>query len=96
MAIDRDIRHRTAVSMTYARTGNTLHCRERHGVKDLNGVVTITFDETKQYIGPAAIDYLKNLKGTRENLQRTIDSYVSTIQPDIDFITNQIDEIEAL
>lgn len=103
MAIDKDKVHKTAVSITYARTGKTLHRRERHGVKDFTGTLFITFDETADYEGKIALAYLAELKSTNKISQTILDAAITannaaeaSMQSDITFLQDQIDEIEAL
>ena len=96
MAIDRDIPTKTAVSITYTRTGNTLNRRERHGIKDKDGTIHITFDETTEYTGKDGLTYLSNIKNQAANLQESFDAVSLQFTPNIIFLTAQIDEIEAL
>ena len=103
MAIDRDIEHRTAVSITYTRVGTTLRCRERHGVKDSSDTIIITYDETKLYQGQEALDYLHSLQKTEQDLTEAISIITEQFTNSSDnlsgeksFITAQIAEIEAL
>jgi len=103
MAIERDIPTRTAISVDYTRTGNTLHRRERHGVKDVNNVIIITFEEITSYHGQEGLDFLANLTLSRdlnqESLNETIvrnDEEEADLQSGITFQSEQIDEIEAL
>lgn len=103
MAIDKDIIHKTAVSIVYSRTGNTLHRRERHGVKNTDGAIEITFDETTSYVGKDALQYLADIKTTRDSSQDILNQFVAantetenSITGDIDFLSEQITEIEAL
>ena len=103
MAIDRDLKYRTAVSINYSRTGNTLHRRERHGVKDSSGAVIITSDETTSFVGKDALDYLDNIISERDGVQQYLDQLIAghnkqkdPIENEIDFATAQITEIEAL
>jgi len=103
MAIDKDIATRTAIEITYARTGNTLHERTRHAVKDKDGVIFITNDNIVSYVGQDAIDYLNSLKDTSAASQTKLDRRIASNderetekQEDIDFINEQIAEIEAL
>ena len=103
MAIDRDLKYRTAVSINYSRTGNTLHRRERHGVKDSSGVIIIISDETTSFAGKDALDYLENIIRQRDDTQQYLDQVIAdhnnqkdSIENDINFTTAQITEIEAL
>ena len=103
MAIEKDIATRTAISVDYTRTGNTLNRRERHAVKDADGNIFITFDETTQYQGQEGLAFLDGLTSRRDsnqiNLDRAIernDAYEEDKQSDITFQTDQINEIEAL
>ena len=103
MAIDKDIPTRTAIEITYARTGITLHERTRHAVKDKDGQIFITYDNIVSYVGQDAIDYLNKLKDTSASSQARLDRRIASNdemeterQGDIDFINEQIAEIEAL
>ena len=103
MAIDKDIATRTAIEITYARTGITLHERTRHAVKDKDGVVFITYDNIVSYVGQDAIDYLNKLKDTSVASQTKLDRRIASNderetekQEDIDFLNEQITEIETL
>lgn len=103
MAIDKDKVHKTAIEIAYTRTGNTLHARTRNAVKDFSGQIFITFDETVDYVGKAALAYLDNAKAARDSSQAGLDAITASnnaveqsMQEDIDFIQEQIDEIEAL
>ena len=103
MAIEKDIATRTAIEITYVRTGNTLHERTRHAVKDTTGQIFITYDNLVSYVGQEAIDYLNKLKNTSTSSQARLDSKEASNreretekQEDIDFINEQIEEIEAL
>ena len=103
MAIDRDIKTRTAVAIDYTRTGNTLNRRERHGVKDSTGTIIITFDELTHYVGQAGLDYLDELTNTRDGHQGILTSTTARndateleMQENVDFLTAQVDEINAL
>jgi len=103
MAIERDIPTRTAISIDYTRTGNTLNRRERHGVKDVGGAIIITFEEITAYKGKDALDYLANLTASRDSNQVFLDNLVvandkteAEVQSGVTFQTDQIDEIEAL
>lgn len=103
MAIDRDIVTKTAVSIDYTRTGNTLHRRERHGVKDATNSIIVTFDESTDYVGAAGLKYLEDLTGARDDGQVFLDNTIvandnqeAEIEKNVDFLTAQIDEIEAL
>ena len=103
MAIDRDLQTRTAVSINYTRTGNTLNRRERHGVKDSTGTIIITFDETTAFVGKDALDYLANIISQRDSVQGVLDSITEqytkqkdSIENEINFTTDQITEIQAL
>ena len=103
MAIDRDLQTRTAVSINYTRTGNTLNRRERHGVKDSTGVIIIISDETTSFVGKDALDYLANTISQRDNAQQYLDELIAghnkqkdSIENEINFTTDQITEIQAL
>lgn len=103
MAIEKDIPTRTAVSIDYTRTGNTLHRRERHGVKDATNTIIITFEEFTDYVGQAALKYLDQLKATESSSIEFQTIEVATnnereaeIQSNITFLNDQITEIEAL
>ena len=103
MAIEKDISTRTAIEITYTRTGNTLHRQERHGVKDEFNVIFITFNETTNYQGQDALQYLEDLTSSRDSYQalttqtKTInDAQEESMQDDTDFLTEQVLEIEAL
>jgi hypothetical protein len=103
MPIEKDLRTRTAIEITYARSGNTLHERTRHAVKDISGVIFITYDNLVSYVGAEAIGYLNKLKDTSASSQARLDSREASNreseeekQEDIDFINEQIVEIEAL
>ena len=103
MAIERDIPTRTAVSVDYTRTGNTLNRRERHGVKDVNNNIIITFEEITHYEGQAGLDYLASLTADRDSNQVFLDGMIvqndgaeAEVQSGITFQTDQINEIEAL
>jgi len=103
MAIDKDIPTRTAIEITYARIGSTLHERTRHAVKDTDGQIFITYDNLVSYVGQDAIDYLNKLKDTSASSQARLDTrealnreMETEKQEDIDFINEQIAEIEAL
>jgi hypothetical protein len=103
MAIERDIPTRTAVSVDYTRTGNTLDRRERHGVKDINNVIIITFEEITHYEGQAGLDFLASLTGARDTNQEFLDQMTAQndaseaeLQSGITFQSEQIAEIEAL
>jgi len=103
MAIDKDRVHQTAISIDYTRTGNTLHRRERHGVKDTANVVHVTFDETSSYKGDRAIEYYEEIKATRDVAENSLTITESRhadieeeMQSDLGFINAQITEIEGL
>lgn len=103
MAIEKDKTHKTAIEVTYARTGNTIHRRERHGVKDETNTVRITLDETTDYKGSDAVDYYKQLKAFTESKQTSFDALKASnqaveadMQSELDFMNDQIAEIEAL
>ena len=103
MAIDRDLKYRTAVSIDYSRTGNTLHMRERHGVKDSSGAIIITSDETTSFVGQDALKYLNNIISQRDTIQQYLDRIIAQhneektpIENEVNFTTAQITEIEAL
>ena len=103
MAIEKDIPTRTAVSIDYTRTGNTLNRRERHGVKDKDGAIIITFEEITTYVGKEGLDFLTTLTRSRDRSQSHLDRMIadndsaeSEIQSGITFQTDQISEIEAL
>jgi len=103
MAIDRDLKYKTAVSIDYSRTGNTLNRRERHGVKDSTGAIIVTFDETTSFVGNDALDYLANIIGQRDNIQQYLDKTIAqhneqktSMENEINFTSAQITEIEAL
>ena len=103
MAIERDIPTRTAISIDYTRTGNTLNRRERHGVKDAANNIIITFEEITEYPGQEGLNYLAELTASRDGnqsyLDRTVaenDATQADMQSGITFQTDQINEIEAL
>ena len=103
MAIDRDLKYRTAVSINYSRTGNTLNRRERHGVKDSTGAIIITFDETTSFVGNDALKYLADITSNRDSVQQYLDQEIAqhneqktSLENEINFTTAQIAEIEAL
>ena len=103
MAIDRDLTYKTAISIDYSRTGNTLNRRERHGVKDSTGAIIVTFDETTSFTGNDALDYLENLIISRDSKQVFLDKTIAQHDAEeadqestITFQTTQITEIEAL
>ena len=103
MAIEKDIPTRTAVSIDYTRTGNTLNKRERHAVKDVNNVLIITFEEITSYVGQEGLDFLASLTASRDSNQTFLDELTvqndaaeAEIQSGITFQTDQINEIEAL
>ena len=103
MAIDRDIKYRTAVSIDYSRTGNTLHRRERHGVKDSAGAIIIISDETTSYAGQDALNYLNDIIYKKDSTQEYLDEKTAqhnnvkdSLESEINFTTAQITEIEAL
>ena len=96
MAIDKDIEYRTAVAVTYTRTGNTLHRRERHAIKNIANELEVTFDETTDYQGKSALKHLDRLTNERDSRQTSLNDYAASTQDDIDFLSEQITEIEAL
>lgn len=103
MAIDIDKTLRTAVSVSYSRSGNKLNKRERHAVKDTDNNVHIVFDETTQHVGKDGLNLLSGLKNASSIITNNLADTVArnraeeaAQQSNIDFINNQIAEIEAL
>lgn len=103
MAIDKDIAHRTAISVNHTRIGNVLHRRERHAVKDSDDVLHITHDETSTFQGQEALKYLDDLKRGHDNLDNSLatitasnDAQEAELASDVQFLADQIAEIEAL
>ena len=103
MAIEIDKVHRTGVRIDYSRTGNTLNRRERRGVKDIDGVQNVTFDETTNYVGKDATAFLNKLKSQESSMSDALVSIQAShteeenkISSQITFMSDQITEIEAL